>query len=135
MTAEQFRGQALAIAGATESAHMNHPDFRLGGKIFASLGYPDTNHAMVKLTPESQAEFMRRAPRAFTPCAGAWGRAGSTSVTLVAATVPLVREALAAAAEGFAPKITRSRGPDRPFPMTKQSAAKPKTKAKAKRAG
>jgi len=61
---------------------MNHPDFRIAGKIFASLGYPDDEHAMVKLTPEQQQLFLKKAPKVFTPCAGVWGERGATSVSL-----------------------------------------------------
>ena len=57
MTADRFRRLALEISGAIESSHMNHPDFRIGGRIFASLGYPDDEHGMVKLTPEQQRIF------------------------------------------------------------------------------
>lgn len=82
MTANDFRALALSLPGAIESAHMDHPDFRAGGKIFASLGYPEEGWGMVKLTPVQQEEFIRKSPEAFVPCAGAWGRAGSTSVQL-----------------------------------------------------
>jgi len=57
MTANKFRSLALEISGALESSHMDHPDFRIGGKIFASLGYPDDEHGMVKLTPEQRGHF------------------------------------------------------------------------------
>jgi hypothetical protein len=94
MTAEKFRSLALSIPGAAESAHMGHPDFRLEGKVFASLGYPDDQHGMVKLTPEQQAKFMKEAPEVFTPCAGVWGKRGATAVQLAPARVGLVRAAL-----------------------------------------
>ena len=54
MTSDKFRSLALEIPGALESSHQSHPDFRIGGKVFASLGYPDDAHGMVKLTPEEQ---------------------------------------------------------------------------------
>lgn len=97
MTTEKFRSLALEIPGAIEASHMDHPDFRIGGKIFASLGYPDDDHGMVKLTPEQQQTFMTQAPDVFKPCAGAWGRKGSTNVLLPAAKVDLLRKALRAA--------------------------------------
>lgn len=97
MTADKFRSLALEIPGAIESSHMNHPDFRQGGKIFASLGYPDANYGMVKFTPEQQRTFMEQAPMVFEPCAGAWGRQGSTSVNLAAVKVGLLRAAFQAA--------------------------------------
>ena len=97
MTADEFRSLALGFSGAIESAHMNHPDFRVDGRIFASLGYPDETHGMVKLTPEQQQSFVKEAPRVFVPCKGAWGRAGSTNVHLDAATKTILRPALKAA--------------------------------------
>lgn len=97
MTADTFRRLALALPGAVESAHMDHPDFRLGGKIFASLGYPDGHWGMLKLTPEQQAEFVGKAPTIFQPVKGAWGRQGSTNVHLPSARVAPVREALTVA--------------------------------------
>jgi hypothetical protein len=61
---------------------MSHPDFRVGGKIFASLGYPDDKHGMVKLTPEQQRTFQHKAPGVFQPCAGAWGKQARQALIL-----------------------------------------------------
>jgi hypothetical protein len=118
MTAQKFRELALAIPGAVESEHMGHPDFRMGGKIFASLGYPDETRGMVKLTPEQQKNALNDAPDVFEPCAGAWGRGGSTSVHLAAAKVSVLRAALKmAAANVTAPRAldrqTSLRAPNR----------------------
>ena len=71
MTANDFRKIALSFPEAIESAHMNHPDFRVRGKIFATLGYPDENWAVVKLTPEEQKSFVRADPDVFQPVKGA----------------------------------------------------------------
>lgn len=76
---------------------MNHPDFRIEGRIFATLGYPDENFGMVKLTPEQQRSFIERLPGVFAPCAGAWGRSGATSVHLASVTADTLRAALDAA--------------------------------------
>lgn len=76
LTAEQFRGIVLRMDGASESAHMGHPDFRANGRIFATL-YPDGESGMVKLTPEQQQEFMHRDSVAFAP---AQRRLGSTGL-------------------------------------------------------
>ena len=84
---------------AGEKSHMNHPDFRVAGKIFASLGAPDENWGMVKLTPEQQRGFIEKAPEVFKPCSGAWGRAGATNVYLTSAKASLVRAALDTAAK------------------------------------
>lgn len=97
MTADQFRTLVLALPDTTEASHQNHPDFRLKGRVIASLGYPDANSAMVKLSPEQQAAFMRTAPRVFSRCVGAWGDGGATAVLLPKARAPIIRLALAAA--------------------------------------
>jgi hypothetical protein len=97
MTPNKFRRLALGFAGATESAHMNHPDFRVAGRIFATLGFPGDDLGMVKLTPDEQKVFVKKAPQAFTPCNGAWGRAGCTSVHLPAVKATILRSALSAA--------------------------------------
>src|SRR6185369_15643610 len=97
MTADEFRSLALALAGAVEAEHMNHPDFRVEGKIFASLGYPNENSAMVKLTPDQQAAFLRKSSKVFNPCNGVWGQRGATNVHLPSATKTIVATALNAA--------------------------------------
>jgi len=73
---------------------MDHPDFRVGGRIFATLGYPDEKWAMVKLTPEQQAEFVRKEPTVFAPVKGRWGLNGATQVRLRGALRRSVKEAL-----------------------------------------
>jgi len=77
MTPNQFRKQALALPDATEGAHGGHPDFRVGGKVFASLGYPDATFGMVKLAPDQQAMLVEGTPTVFAPIANAWGLKGS----------------------------------------------------------
>src|SRR5882724_11827263 len=73
MTIDHFRRMALEIPTAVEQSHMNHPDFRIAGRIFASLGVPDENWGMVKLTPEQQRTFIKKAPEVFRLSRGAWG--------------------------------------------------------------
>ena len=97
MTPDRFRRLALGLAGTEERAHHHHPDFRIEGKLFATLGYPDATRAMVKLTPEQQAEFVHDHPTVFTPVNGAWGRQGCTSVFLPRATNSVLQPALQAA--------------------------------------
>ena len=82
MTANDFRELALSFPEAVESAHMHHPDFRVRGKIFATLGYPDSDSAVVKLTPEEQRRFMQSYPKVFRPVKGAWGRRGNANIHL-----------------------------------------------------
>ena len=79
--------------GAVEGAHMGHPDFRVHNRIFATLRGDDRS-GMVALTPEQQAEFIRDHPEAFSPEAGAWGRAGYTRVTLEAVDEETLGEAM-----------------------------------------
>jgi hypothetical protein len=93
LTAEEFRSLALALAGAIESSHMGHPDFRANGRIFATLHTNDT-FGMVKLLPEEQRALMRSHPRVFEPSPGAWGRSGCTNVRLAVAGEAAVRGAL-----------------------------------------
>ena|SRR5438105_1153507 len=110
MTADEFRKLALEIPASVERSHMNHPDFRVAGKIFASLGVPDKNWGMVKLTPEQQRTFIENAPAIFKPCSGAWGRAGATNVYLAAVKTSIVRDALDAAAKNAAPRAKKKSG-------------------------
>jgi hypothetical protein len=81
-TPDDFRRLALALADAEERSHMAHPDFRVGGKIFATLGAPNDKFGMVALLPEQQELAIDAEPEAFKPAAGAWGRGGSTLVDL-----------------------------------------------------
>lgn len=97
MTQDDFRRLALALPEATEQEHMHHPDFRVAGKIFATLAYPSDDFGMVKLTPEQQQEFLARDSKAFVPVPGAWGRQGCTHVKLKAANATIVRQAIALA--------------------------------------
>jgi hypothetical protein len=82
-SADDFRRIALSFPGAEERAHMGHPDFRVGGRIFATLHAPEKGTGAVMLLPEQQELAMEAEPGAFTPAAGAWGRGGSTVVSLV----------------------------------------------------
>lgn len=114
MTANAFRRIALGLAGASEAAHMGHPDFRAKGKIFASLQAGD--RGMVKLTPEQQARFVSELPDVFAPEAGAWGRRGYTRVYLKQADAEHVGEAMTLAWQNVnlaTPKRRTSRGATR----------------------
>jgi predicted DNA-binding protein (MmcQ/YjbR family) len=99
VTAGEFRRLALSLPGAEEREHMNHPDFRVGGKIFATLGYPDATRGMVKLFPDQQVEFVAADPNGFVPVKGAWGKQGCTQVVLVSADKDRVKAAMRAAWE------------------------------------
>ncbi len=94
MTSESFRRAALALPETVESAHMNHPDFRVANKIFSTLGYPDTEWGMVQLPPEEQRRLVEAMPDVFTPAKGKWGENGSTMVRLAKARADVVEHAL-----------------------------------------
>ena len=104
MTADDFRRLALELPEAVESSHMAHPDFRVGGKVFATLGYPGQEWAMVKLPAEQQELFSKTEPTVFVPVKGGWGRKGATNVLLKPAKKAAVRKALEAAWHNVAPK-------------------------------
>lgn len=103
MTPSEFRKLALSLPETEERAHMNHPDFRVAGKIFATLGYPDKTRGMVKLSPEDQHNFSKDYPEAFVPVKGAWGRKGATSVFLKAAKKEVLAKAIQSAWRNTAP--------------------------------
>jgi hypothetical protein len=98
MTGDDFRRIALALDGAIEKAHMGHPDFRVNGRIFATLDAKE-EWGVVMLTPEEQHEFRRSATDVFVPAPGAWGRQGSTRVRLADAEEAAVRSAVIVAWE------------------------------------
>lgn len=109
MTVNQFRRMALSFPEVEERSHMDHPDFRVDGKVFATVGYPDNGWGMVKLTPEQQMVFVSANPGVFVPATGAWGLRGSTLVRLKAANADIVQEAMMAAWLGRAPKKVADR--------------------------
>lgn len=105
MTPNAFRQLALALPGASEAAHMGHPDFRAGGRIFATLT-ADGARAMIKLRGAEQRALVREDPSVYEPAAGAWGKQGCTMVLLAHADPAVVERALQdahAAATGATP--------------------------------
>lgn len=94
MTVSEFRRLALSMPEAVEGAHMGHPDFRVGGKIFATLGHPSSAFAALMLTPEQQELFVRTESKTFRPVPGGWGAQGATQIVLRTAKKSAVREAL-----------------------------------------
>jgi hypothetical protein len=104
MTPNEFRKMALSLPEAKESSHIQHPDFRVAGKVFATLGYPNRSWGMVKLTPKQQAAFVQAAPGVFIPANGAWGRQGATTIYLRSVTKQTLRNALESAWLNTAPK-------------------------------
>src|ERR1700726_5026640 len=97
MTSDDFRRLALSFPDTLESSHMNHPDFRANGKIFATLHYPDDGYAMVKLLPDRQGALVGPGRSPFTPGKGGWGRQGATNVRLKTVKEETLRGALTVA--------------------------------------
>ena len=107
VTANDFRRLALSLPESIEAEHMNHPDFRVRGKIFATLAYPDKSFGMVNLSLPDQLRFTQADKEAFTPVPGFWGEHGSTHVHLKEAKKLMVQKALTAAWQHAAPKDLR----------------------------
>jgi hypothetical protein len=104
MTAAEFRRMGLSLPEVIEASHMGHADFRVGGKIFATLGYPSDRFGAVMLSPQDQDLIVRDYPKAFARASGSWGASGSTTILLRAATKRAVAIALEAAWRKRAPK-------------------------------
>jgi hypothetical protein len=94
MNADDFRRIALSLDGAEESSHMGAPDFRVGGRIFATLASEKHGYGNLMLTPEQQAAFVEELPDVFVPIAGGWGRMGMTHIRLAAASEDVLEGAL-----------------------------------------
>jgi hypothetical protein len=97
MTVDDFRRLALSLEGAVESSHMGAPDFRVGGRIFATLASQEQGFGNLMLTPEQQAAFVEELPDVFLPVPGGWGRMGATHIRLSAATEDVLAGALCTA--------------------------------------
>ena len=97
MDADDFRRIALRLPGAEESSHMAQPDFRVGGRIFATLAAQHLGYGNLMLTPEQQADFVAEMPDVFIPVAGGWGRNGATHVRLATVTQDVLAGALGTA--------------------------------------
>ena len=94
MSVQRFRLIALALPDAVEGAHQGKADFRVRNRIFATLGYPDKDWGMVKLTPEQQSVVVEAEPEIFRPVPGAWGKGGATNVRLAKADTTTLKSAL-----------------------------------------
>src|SRR2546421_11822568 len=97
MNATEFRRIALSFPGTSEKAHTAHPDFRVAGKIFATLGYPDADHGVLMLPLDDQQKMVASNPAVFSPAKGAWGKRGSTQVRLTGVDRGTLRRAMALA--------------------------------------
>lgn len=94
MTAADFRRIALNLEGTEEGSHMGAPDFRVAGRIFATLASEDQGYGNLMLTPEQQAEFVRELPEVFLAIPGGWGRMGATHIRLAQANEDVLAGAL-----------------------------------------
>src|SRR5438270_8780181 len=111
MTAEDFRRIALSLEGAEEGSHMGATDFRVGGRIFATLASAKQGYGNLMLTPDVQAEFVAELPEVFVPIAGGWGRMGMTHIVLAKANEDLLAGALKAAWKIRIDKNAKTKGP------------------------
>ena len=94
MNAADFRRIALSLEGAEEASHMGSPDFRVGGRIFATLASQKQGYGNLMLSPQQQAEFVEEQPEVFLPIAGGWGKSGATHIRLSAANEDMLAGAL-----------------------------------------
>lgn len=97
MTAADFRRIALSLEGAEEGSHMGAVDFRVGGRIFATLASITEGFGNLMLTPDLQEQFVTEAPDVFVPIKGGWGRMGMTHIRLAKANRDVLAGALEAA--------------------------------------
>jgi YjbR len=121
VTPDDFRELALGLEGAIERSHMNHPDFRVNGRIFATL-HGDDIWGTVMITPEEQQALIQMHRQSFVPSAGAWGRQGCTNVRLATADESAVRGALIMAWERALAKPARPTSTRRAAPRKKTSS-------------
>jgi hypothetical protein len=105
-----FRRIALGLEGAAEGSHMGSPDFRVGGRIFATLASQKQGYGNLMLTPEQQAEFVAEQPDVFVPITGGWGRMGATHIRLAEANEDLLNGALRVAWRLHIEKNARTSG-------------------------
>lgn len=104
MTSADFRRIALSLPKAVEGSHFNQPDFRVGGKIFATLALESQGYGVLLLSPEDQVGMVQDEPKVFSPVPGGWGRKGSTRVCLDLVAPDILEAALKAAWRRKAPK-------------------------------
>jgi hypothetical protein len=109
MKAADFRRMALSLEGAEESSHMGAPDFRVGGRIFATLASQSQGYGNLMLTLEQQQEFVRELPEVFLPIPGGWGRMGMTHIRLAQANEDVLTGALRTAWKLRLEKNTRTK--------------------------
>jgi hypothetical protein len=127
MNAADFRRIALSLEGAEEGSHMGSPDFRVGGRIFATLAAQSQGYGNLMLTPEQQAAFVEEEPNVFVPIAGGWGRMGMTHIRLAETNEDMLAGALRTAWKLRLEKNGKTRGTKRALAVS-GPAAKNKSK-------
>ncbi len=125
MTAEDFRRIALSFPGAEEGSHMGAVDFRVGGRIFATLASVAQGYGNLMLTPDHQQAFVEEQPGVFLPIPGGWGRSGATHIRLAQATEDVLHGALQTAWKLRVEKNQKT-GKKRP-PARRTATARPKS--------
>ena len=127
MTPADFRRIALSLPGAEEGSHMGAMDFRVGGRIFATLASISLGYGNLMLTPEVQADFIAESPELFLPVAGGWGRMGATHIRLDQATEDVLSGALQTAWKLRADKNTKGK------PVKRKATKRPAKSTPAQR--
>jgi len=117
LTVEDFRRLALSLEGAEESSHIGTPDFRVGGRIFATLASQNQGYGNLMITPEQQAALVGEMPEVFVSIKGGWGRMGMTHIRLAAATEDVLAGALRMAWQLRVQKNARPGGKKRRRPL------------------
>jgi hypothetical protein len=134
MTPNDFRRLALALPGAEEGSHMGHADFRVGGRIFATLASQSQGYGNLMLTPEQQQLFVADLPEIFLPIPGGWGRMGSTHIRLSAVSEDVLSGALRTAWQIRIDKNAKGGKPRKPAsPTNPRLDSKPNSKTKSPR--
>lgn len=140
MTVDDFRRIALSFEGAQESSHMGAADFRVAGRIFATLASAKQGYGNLIITPEQQASFVEEMPEVFLPIHGGWGRMGATHIRLAAASEDVLTGALHTAWKLLLEKNAKSRPKSRGKKLatstcrTRATKTRPKTPFKSPRA-
>lgn len=124
MTIDDFRRIALSLEGAHESSHIGQPDFRVDGRIFATLASASQGYGNLMLTPEQQAAFVEELPEVFVPIAGGWGRMGATHIRLAAADEDVLSGALRTAWKLRIEKNAKTKQKGRPKPSRRHVSRK-----------
>ena len=109
LTATDFRRLALSLPEVVEGSHFRQPDFRVGGKIFATLVLESEGYGVLLPTPEQQAGMVEDQPEIFSPVPGGWGRKGATRIHMAKTAPDILEGALRTAWAKRAPKGLRSK--------------------------